>query len=278
VTRSVPPAGADFSPLDTALGLAAGHLSSCVLEAVVRLATWMPFGRAEQEAGWLLGVSLRETRVRRLTEAAGPSSEGVQTAQVAALAQQAPPAPAGPPVPACFVAGALVPLVGGEGRTRAVGTVEVLPEVRTRDLSYFSRMAEHESFTRRALVERQRRGTETAEAVWITSGVPHHRPAAVRILDWPHASGYVHAVAKAVFGAETPAARARVAAPQETLLHGDPAVCLEGLTALSAQVAAVAVGQQERLVWTVAAAMPLQGVLGRAAAQQAAPVVAGGLD
>jgi hypothetical protein len=192
----------------------------------------------------------------------------------------------------------MVPLVGGvwgEVKTLAVGTVEVLPEggrrrgqqeVRTTDLSYFSRLAEHETFTRLALVETQRRGTETAGtvcavsdgALWITSCVQHHRPDAVRILDWPHAAGYVHAVATAVFGTETPAAQAWAAQQQETLLHQDPAVFLEHLTALSAQVTAVAEGTQERLVWTVAADPPLQGVLGRAAAQQAAPVVAGSRD
>jgi hypothetical protein len=280
------------------LGLSAGHLSSLVLEAVVRLATWMPFGRAVREVGWFLGVSLSETTVRRLTEAAGRSFEAVQTAQVEALEREAPPAPQGPPVQALYVDGAMVPLVGGvwgEVKTLAVGTVEVLPEggrrrgqqeVRTTDLSYFSRMCDHETFTRLALVETHRRGTETAGtvcavndgAVWITACVQHHRPDAVRILDWPHAAAYVHAVAKAVFGDQTPAARAWVAQQQETLLHGDPALFLEGLAALSEEVAAVAEGQEERLVWTVTAEPPLQGVLGHEAAAQAAPVVAGSLE
>ncbi len=280
------------------MGLAAGHLSSFVLEAVVRLATWMPFGRAVQEASWFLGVTLSETSVRRLTEAAGRSYDGVQTAQVAALEREAPPAPQGPPVQALFVDGAMVPLLGGvwgEVKTLAIGTVEVLPaggrrrgqqEVRTTDLSYFSRMLDHETFTRVALAETHRRGTETAGvvcavsdgAVWITACVQHHRPDAVRILDWPHAAGYVHGVSTAVFGDQTLAARAWVAQQKETLLHGDPAVFLEGLTALSAAVSAVAEGRHERLVWTVAADVPLRGVLGRAAAQQAAPVVAGGRD
>jgi hypothetical protein len=280
------------------LALPAGQLSSLVLEAVVRLATWMPFGRAVQEASWFLGVTLSETTARRLTHAAGRSYEGVQTAQVAALEREAPPAPQGPPVQALYVDGAMVPLVGGvwgEVKTLAIGTVEVLPEhgrrrgqqeVQTTDLSYFSRMTDHETFTRLALVETHRRGTETAGvvcavndgAVWITACVQQHRPDAVRILDWPHAAGYVHSVATAVFGAQTPAGAAWVAQQKETLLHGDPAVVLEGLAALSAQVAAVAQGRPERLVWTVVADPPLQGVLGRAAAAQAAPVVQGSLE
>jgi hypothetical protein len=289
---------ADFSPLDEELALPAGHLSSLVLEAVVRLATWMPFGRAVKEAAWFLGMPLSETSVRRLTEAAGRSYEGGQTAAVAALEQEAPPAPQGPPVQALYVDGAMVPLVGGvwgEVKTLAIGTVASLSEgkhrrgqqeVRTTDLSYFSRMTDHETFTRLALVETHRRGTETAGvvcavsdgAVWTRACFDHHRSDAVRILDWPHAAEYVSNVAKAVFGTQTPAATTWLAQQKETLLHGDPAVCVAGLAALAAEVAAVVAGRQERFVWTVVADPPLQGVLGPAAAQQAAAVVEESLE
>lgn len=284
---------AGFSPLDEELALPAGHLSSYVLEAVVRLASWMPFGRAVQEAAWFTGVTTSETSVRRLTEAAGRAYEAGQTAQVAALEREAPTAPQGPPVQALYVDGAMVPLVGGvwgEVKTLAIGTVETresgsrvrrAPEVRTTDLSYFSRMTDHETFTRLALVETHRRGTETAGvvcavsdgAVWIQACIDHHRPDAVRILDWPHAVEYLSAVAKVVFGLETPAAKAWLAQHKETLLHGDPAVCLTSLADLHAAVTAVADGREERLRWTVAADPPLQGVLGRDAARLAVPVV-----
>jgi hypothetical protein len=288
--------GADFSPLDEELALPAGHLSSFVLESVVRLASWMPFGRAVQEAAWFTGVTTSETSVRRLTEAAGRAYEAGQTAQVAVLERGMPQAPQGPPVQALSVDGAMVPLVGGvwgEVKTLAIGTVELREaesrprqEVRTTDLSYFSRMTDHETFTRLALVETHRRGTETAGvvcavsdgAIWIQACLDHHRPDAVRILDWPHAVAYLSVVAKAVFGLETPAATGWLAQQKETLLHGDPAACLTSLADLHAAVTAVAEGRQERLVWTVAATPPLQGVLGRAAAQQAAPVVAESLQ
>lgn len=288
--------GADFSPLDEELALSAGHLSSFVLESVVRLASWMPFGRAVQEAAWFTGVTTSETSVRRLTEAAGRSYEAGQTAQVAVLEREMPQAPQGPLVQALSVDGAMVPLVGGiwgEVKTLAIGTVELREsesrprqEVRTTDLSYFSRMTDHETFTRLALVETHRRGTETAGvvcavsdgAMWIQACIDHHRPDAVRILDWPHAVAYLGLVAKVVFGLETPAATVWLAQQKETLLHGDPAACLTSLDDLHAAVSAVAEGRQERLVWTVAATPPLQGVLGRAAAQQAAPVVAESLQ
>lgn len=288
---------ADFSPLDEELALAAGHLSSYVLEAVVRLASWMPFGRAVTEAAWFTGVRVSETSVRRLTEAAGRTYEAEQTAQVAVLERETPAAPQGPPVQALYVDGAMVPLVGGvwgEVKTLAVGTVEVLPEgerrrgrqeVRTTDLTYFSRMTDHETFTGLALVETHRRGTETAGvvcavsdgAVWIQGCIDHHRPDAVRILDWPHAVEYLSAVATAVFGARTPGATAWLAQQKEALLYGDPAGCLTGLADLHAAVTAVADGSQERVVWTVAADPPLHGVLGREAARQAVTVVADSL-
>jgi hypothetical protein len=198
---------ADVSPLDEELARSAGHRSSCVVESVVRLATWMPFGRAVTEAAWFTGVTLSETSVRRLTEAAGRCYEAGQTTQAATLERETPLAPQGPPVQGLYVDGAMVPLVGGawgEIKTLAIGTVETREsgsrarqeqEVRTTDLSYFSRMTDHETFTRLALVETHRRGTETAGvvcavsdgAVWIQACIDHHRPDAVRILDWPHA-------------------------------------------------------------------------------------------
>lgn len=145
----------------------------------------------------------------------------------------------------------------------------------TTDLSYFSRLADHETFTRLALVETHRRGTEAAGTVcavcdgarWIQACIDHHRPDAVRILDWPHALGYVAAVATAVYGADSPAAKVWPARQKETLLHGDPAVLLSSLAQLQADVTEVATGDQARFLWTVAgpraADPPLQGVLGR---------------
>jgi hypothetical protein len=292
---------AGFSPLDEELALPAGHLSSFVHEAVLRLATWMPFGRAVAEVAWFTGVTVSETTVRRLTEGAGRTYAAEQTAEAAVLERETPPAPPGPAVQALSVDGAMVPLVGGtwvEVKTVALGTVEVLPagrpdrprqEVATTDLSYFSRMADHETFTRLALVETQRRGTETAGmvcavgdgAVWIQGFVDHHRPDAVRILDWPHAIGYVAAVAAAVYGTDSPAAKAWLAGQKETLLHGDPALLLTDLAQLQADLTAVADGSRARLVWTLpgphAADPPLHGVLGREDARYAAAVVADSL-
>jgi hypothetical protein len=269
---------------------------------VVRQATWLPFGRASEEVARLTGVHVPESTLRRLTEGAGRAYEAVQTAQVAQLEQEVPPAPPGSAVQALSVDGAMVPLVGGawaEARTLAIGTVQarkpgqhVRPQqaVETTDLSYFSRMTDHETFTRLALVETQRRGTETAGtvcalfdgALWIQTFLDHHRPDAVRILDWPHAVGYLGAVARALYGMDTPPAKAWLAQQKETLLHGEPLPVLSVLVDLQAQLAPVAAGEQERLIWTLpgpgASDPPWQGVLGREAAEAALAAVTESLE
>ncbi len=200
------------------MALAPGHLTPYLRERVVRLATWMSFVRAGREMAHFTGVTVSGTTVRRLTERAGAADVAVQTAAVTLLERALPAPPEGPAVQYLSVDGAMVPLVGGvwaEVRTLALGEV-VVREIQTRrdrertvhaqDLSYVSRLTDHETFARLAMVETQRRGTETAGVVcavvdgapWIQDFIDWHHPNAVRILDWPHALGYVARVSAAV--------------------------------------------------------------------------------
>jgi len=174
----------------------------------------------------------------------------------------------------------------------AIGTVVARPpgpharpqqEVETVELSYFPRMADHEAFTRLALVETHRRGVETAGtvcvlgdgALWNQALIDHHRPDAVRILDWPHATSSLSPVAQALYGVETPAAGTWLARQKATPLAGEPPLVLGAVADL--QVAPVASGRRERWAWTLPrpspADPPRQGVLGQAAAGQALAVV-----
>jgi hypothetical protein len=291
-----------FSPLDEELALPAGQLSSFVVETLVRLATWLPFGRASAEVARLTGVQVAASTVRRLTEGAGTAYEGVQTAQVAALERATPPPADGPAVQALAVDGVMVPLVGGtwaEVRTLAIGTVQARKPgqharphqaMETVALSYFSRMTDHETFTRLALVETQRRGTETAGtgcalfdgALWIQTFLDHHRPDAVRILDWPHAVGYLGGVARALYGLDSPPAKAWLAQQKDLLLRGEVERVLAELASLQALLGPVAAGEQERLVWTLAGPgasdPPWQGVLGREGAAATLAVVTESLE
>jgi hypothetical protein len=117
--------------------------------------------------------------------------------------------------------GAMVPLVGGdyvEVKTLVIGRVQSKEKpskqrpdqhVETVDLSYFSRLADAETFGRRAIVETERRGVSVAGQVcavqdgaeWIQGFVDLHRADAVRILDFAHARGYLAEIAELVKGA-----------------------------------------------------------------------------
>lgn len=255
--RAVRPVGSVFSPLDDELGLLPGALTPSLVESVVRLGAWMPFGPAAQMLAYFTRVAVGATTARRLTERAGATYEAVQTAAVEELERDLPLAPAGPPVQFLSVDGAMAPLVGGEWaevKTLALGVVQEPrenrrgePEVHTTDLSSVSRLADHATFGRLALVETHRRGTETAGVVcavvdgaeWTQGFIDLHRPDAVRILDWAHAVGYLDAAAQAAYGAGTLRAQTWLAQQRHTLTHDDPQTVVAALRALRAEVGAL---------------------------------------
>jgi hypothetical protein len=224
------------------------------VEGAVRLGTWVPFERLPGLLGFFTGASVAASTIQRLTEAAGAAYEAVQTAEVARLERACPAPPAGPAVQQVSVDGAMVPLRGkgewAEVKTLAIGTVQPpagpAAEVHAAELSYFSRMADHETFARLATAETHRRGVETAGTVcgvadgaaWCQAFLDLHRPDAVRILDFPHAAGYLAQVAQAAFGEGTPAAAAWLDAQRHALLHGPPAAVLAAIRAARGRLAA----------------------------------------
>lgn len=241
-----------FFPLDEELALLPGSLTPNLQEDLVRLGTWMPFGRATQELQHFRGVAVSRPTAERLTEAAGAAYVAFQTAEVARIEQELPVPPAGPAKQFLSVDGAMVPLVGGEWaevKTLVLGEVQPAviekgePVVHTTHHSYFSRLSEAEVFQRLALVETQRRGVETAQAVaavtdgseWIQKFVDQHRHDAVRILDFPHAAEHLNAVGQAVFGEGTGPARAWLEAQLHGLKHGGPSAVLTAVQALVRQ-------------------------------------------
>jgi len=152
------------------------------------------------------------------------------------------------------VDGAMIPLVHkewAEARTLAIGVVEepVMekgePVVHTGQVSYFSRLCTAETFTHLALVETHRRGTETAKTVcgvvdgaeWEQAFLDLHCPDAVRILDFPHAAGYLAVAAQAAYGEGTPAAQAWYEAERHRLRHETPEAVLGELRHLRDDVA-----------------------------------------
>jgi hypothetical protein len=240
-----------FFPLDEELALLPGALTPSLQEDVVHLSTWMPFARAASELRRMRRVTVSEATVRGRTEAAGAAYVAVQTAQAAAIERDAPAPPAGPAKQLLSLDGAQVHLTTkqwAEVKTLAIGEIgepvwnarEAAWVVPTTDLSYFSRMTDLATFTQQATVETHRRGTATAGAVAAVvdgaegnqSFIDAHRPDAVRILDFPHASGYLGQVAEAVW-ADDPVRQATWRTDQcQEVKHRDPAVVLDRIRAL----------------------------------------------
>ena len=214
----------------------------------MRLGAWMPFEAAAGALDFLLKVDVSDSTVRRRAEAAGAAYVAVQAAEVARLERERPDGPPGPAVLQLSVDGAMVPLTGGawaEVKTLAVGEVgerltrEGVRVASTTELSYFSRLADSETFARLALAETHRRGVATAGVVvgpvdgseWCQGFLDYHRPDAVRVLDFPHALEHVATAARASF-ADTAACAGWLAERAADLKERDPALALEALRAL----------------------------------------------
>ena len=217
--------------------------------SLVRLGSWMPFAHAARELGWLSrapgGALVSESVAERLTEAAGAAYVAEQTAAVERLERQPTPEPAGPGLLQLSADGAMISLVGKqwvEVKTLALGRViqEADGTVRTTDLSYFARRAEHTAFRRLALVETYRRGVGTALQVvavmdgadWLQKFIDFHRPDAIRILDFPHAVEYLTRASHEAHGAGTAATSEWIATQAHTLKHAGPNPVLAALRAL----------------------------------------------
>jgi len=236
------------------LGLLPGQLTPWLVAGLVRLGASAPFAEAAGLLAHFTGTTVSEATARRVTEAAGAAWVQLELAAVARLeAERGDPAADPIPAPAVrqiSIDGVLVPLVGGawaEVKTLAIGAVgrDRAGAVRTTGLSYFARLADAETFGREALVEVHRRGLATTAAVvavtdgapWIQGVLDLHCPAAVRILDFPHAVGYLAQAAQAAFGPGTAATSEWLAIQAHDLKWGDPDRVLAALEALPVSVA-----------------------------------------
>ncbi len=141
----------------------------------MRVGSWIPFhAAAKGMVNHFTKVDVSAATLRRKTELAGKAYVVLQTAEVERLERDLPPAPQGPDVLQLSVDGAMVPLLHkewAEVKTLATGKVGVPvfrrgeSQVHTVELSYFSRLADSDSFARLATVETHRRGVETAGKV-----------------------------------------------------------------------------------------------------------------
>jgi hypothetical protein len=190
-----------------------------LVEQIARLgASCVSFGEAQTLLADLLQVELSSETVRRITETVGRHAVTLESAEAVALTRSlaAPAAAVVDRLQQVSVDGVLVPLAGGtweEVKCVAIGRVEATAAgPRAVDLSYFARLADADRFIAEANVEMHHRGTEKAREVvavtdgaeWIQRYLDAHCPAALRIIDWAHAAGYLSAAGQALFGIGTP--------------------------------------------------------------------------
>ena len=244
----VPPVGRDFPPLDEELGLLPGTLTPSLAEDAALLGSLVPFVPAAELIGRFRKVAVAAATVRRVSEKSGQAWVELQREKVAALEVELEPAPEGPARQQLSVDGAMVPLRHGEWaevKTLVIGTIEELGVKHARDLSYFSRMLDQQSFGRLATVETHRRGTERAGtacavvdgAEWQQKFIDLHWPEAVRILDWCHAAEYLARAGQAAFGTGTGEASEWLGIQLHQLKHGEPEAALRSLSGLCRELA-----------------------------------------
>lgn len=203
-----------------------GRYTPQMQETIVRLGSKMSFAEAAQEVWYSRRTQVPVTTARRLTYRVGTAVEALSRQKVAELEREAPTADAAPERLVISADGTSIRLTDGQFRevkSVAVGQFETVwrakkgePEVKSRDISYFSRSYRVREFEQYALEEMHRRGLENARTVvavndgaeWIQSFVDYHCPQAVRIIDFAHTLGYLSDAAKAIWGEGTEACQA----------------------------------------------------------------------
>ena len=228
-----------FFPLDEELELLPGKLTPCGHERLVRLSSYLPFEKAAELFEEFMGIKISKDVGQRYTEEAGAMYEELQREEMEEIQKKRPRATAMPKRLQVSADGAMVPLLHGiwaEVKTLVIGEVQpaVLKdgerEVRTRNLSYFSRKVSSEEFESLSLVEMHRRGVENAKEVaavmdgaeWLQSFTDYHCPRAVRILDFAHAAEHISQVGDFLYGEHTPESKTWLEKHLHELKHTGP--------------------------------------------------------
>jgi hypothetical protein len=196
------------------LNLPATALLPHAHQTLVRLASKMPFEQATSDLAAILGVQISSSTTRRQTLQAGCIAEEISTFQAQTHAGSSPfPIPREEPVERLAMGsdGGMVPLrkgVWAEVKTVVIAQVcsgmHEKKEAITTKHSYFSRLADAETFADLASAEIARRAVAEAKEVcaiqdgapWLQGFVDGHRSDAVRILDFAHAAEYLGKVAQ----------------------------------------------------------------------------------
>ena len=244
-----------FAPLDQELELAAGSLSAGLTELLALLGALDPFGDAVGVLEKLTLLHVCPNSVRVATETLGETIAAAE-AQAVAVAwdvtvQELPPPPLRVP-DRLYVSmdGTMVHTEQEGWRELKLGacytTRTVVPrqrpdrrEVRAEHLSFVADISAPQHFGRLLWLEACRRGVQqTAEVVaigdgahWIWNLVDEHFPEAVQIVDWYHATEYIHQAATALYGGDSDVGKQWAARQLDALWDGKVATVLEQLQA-----------------------------------------------
>jgi hypothetical protein len=220
---------------------------------MTRLGSKLSFREAAAEVWYSHHLPISEATVRRVTYRHGAAAEEVVRQEVEALERDGPAVTAWPQQMTVSADGSFVPLKNGEWRevkSVAVGefdlrwnTLTWQKEVKTRNISYFSRSYRAREFERYALGELHRRGLENAQAVvavndgaeWIQSFLDYHCLKSVRILDFAHAAGYLSQASKAIWEEGSAAQQEWLRTACRRLKHKPPRETIAHLRLLQAQ-------------------------------------------
>lgn len=228
-----------FFPLDEELELLPGKLTPYGHERLVRLSSWMPFGKAVELFEEFTGIKISKIVSQRYTETAGTIYAEMQKEEVERLHKKMRRAIVRPEKLQISADGAMVPLLHGawaEVKTLVIGDVQPAVQekgeqvVHTRNLSYFSRKVNSQEFETLCLGEMHRRGVENAKEVaavmdgaeWEQSFTDYHCPRAVRILDFAHAAEHINQVGEFLYGEHTDESKTWLNEHLHQLKHDGP--------------------------------------------------------
>lgn len=218
----------------------------------------MPFAKAAALLEGFTHTQVSESSAQRHTQAIGLAYEAVQLADVERIERDWPEMPEEPAKLVVSADGAMVPLVAGEWtevKTVVVsevcdsGRMDATAGVRTHNHSYFSRLADAETFQRLSLGELTRRRVETAQqlaavndgAEWIQGFLDYQCPEAVRILDFAHAAERICQLGDVVLGEGSAEGECWRAEQLHQLKHEGAAALMPKLRSFAAEHVAVPV-------------------------------------
>ena len=261
------PVTSAFSPLDEELQLLPGQYTPQIQEAMTRLGSKMPYEQAVEEMWLNQRTVVKEHTLRDTTNRHGRLAEAVAKAKANKLAPTTESVEIAPQQVLVSSDGANIRLTNGEWRevkTVVIGEFKSQwnkkaskTEVKTSNLSYFSRSYRVREFEQYALPELYERGVFNADKVvtvndgaeWIQSFVDYHIPQATRILDFRHALDHILAAGQAVLGERTERTQQWFSTMAHQLKHKPPQHTIAALCLLKSQATSeeqVAIIDKER--------------------------------